>query len=419
MPAAADPDPAGWFAALMARLGPFRADRAVGVAVSGGADSLALAWLAAGWGRPLGLVVDHGLRRGSAAEASLTARRLADFGVPARILTLDLPAASTAAAARRARYDALAAACADAGLPQLLLGHHAGDQAETLLLRALHGSAAAGRAGMAAIQRHGDIALLRPLLGTPRAALLALLRARAIGWVEDPSNTNLAAERARLRVAIGEPDGLGPRTAHLCAAAAGWAERRMQTEQEVARWLAGHAMLHPALFARLPDGPWPAPALSALLRWAGAAPYPPPAAGVATLAAAPRPATIGGARLLRWRDGWVVAREAAAMAPPVPARAGAVWDGRFRLAAGLPAGLLSLGGCGDAVSRARAHPPAAVVAVMPALRWADGSVSVPHLGVGPPAPALFACPPNPAAGNFVATGHGGDAPRAKNAYVSV
>ena len=402
----------------MAPLGPFRADRAVAVAVSGGADSLALAWLAARWGRPRAFVVDHGLRPEAAAEASLTARRLAGFGVPAHILALGLPAGTSAAEARHARYQALAAACAEAGLPQLLLGHHAADQAETLLLRALHGSAPAGRAAMAAIQRHGDIVLLRPLLGTPRATLQALLRARAIGWVEDPSNANLAAERARLRAMIAEPDGQGPRTAHLCAAAAGWAARRVLAEREVAQWLARHAVLHPALFALLPPGPWPVAALSALLRWAAAAPYPPPAAGVAPLAAVPRAATIGGARLLRWRDGWVVAREAAATAPPVRAHAGAVWDGRFRLPPVLPPGLLSLGACGNAVRRARLHPPAAVMAAMPALRWEDGAVSVPHLGLGRPVPPLIACPPNQAATIFTATMPAGDAPDAKNAYVS-
>ncbi len=85
-PAAADPVTAAEFAAAMARLGPWDAARRVAVAVSGGADSLALAVLAQRWGDPVALIVDHGLRPGSAAEAEAARAALAARGMPARIL---------------------------------------------------------------------------------------------------------------------------------------------------------------------------------------------------------------------------------------------------------------------------------------------------------------------------------------------
>ena len=134
----------------MDRLGPFGPGRHVAVAVSGGADSMALAVLAAGWGRPLALVVDHGLRQASAAEAEATLRRLHERGIPARLLMLHglRPGPALQARARAARYGALTAACEEAGLVDLLLGHHGGDQAETIAMRRAAGSGPAGLAGM-------------------------------------------------------------------------------------------------------------------------------------------------------------------------------------------------------------------------------------------------------------------------------
>ena len=117
---------------------------------------MALAWLADRWARRqsgtvLALIVDHGLRAASAAEAALTAARLAEHGISARILTLTCltPGPGLAARARNARYAILAACCRAEGILHLLLGHHAADQAETLAMRQLAGSREAGLAGMA------------------------------------------------------------------------------------------------------------------------------------------------------------------------------------------------------------------------------------------------------------------------------
>src|SRR5579875_838740 len=108
---------AGEFAAAMARLGPWGPAPRLAVAVSGGADSMALALLAAGWapaeGAVRAFVVDHGLRPDSAEEAALTLRRLAVLGIEGRLLILtDLrPGPGMPMRARAARYAALAEAC--------------------------------------------------------------------------------------------------------------------------------------------------------------------------------------------------------------------------------------------------------------------------------------------------------------------
>jgi tRNA(Ile)-lysidine synthase len=178
-------------------LGPFGTPPRLGLAVSGGGDSLALALLAAEWARAQGgsvlaFIVDHGLRTAAAAEAAAAAETLARLDIPARVLTLDdlRTGASLPARARAARLAALEAACRDAGIIDLLLGHHAADQAETIIMRRLRGSGPAGLAGMAALSETASVRLLRPLLGVAPAQLRAVLMERGLGWAEDPTNAD-------------------------------------------------------------------------------------------------------------------------------------------------------------------------------------------------------------------------------------
>ncbi len=392
----------------MARLGPWGRGRRVAVAVSGGADSLCLAWLAAGWGEALALVVDHGLRAESAEEAAGAVAALSRFGVAARVLRLGGLARGPGLAerARRARYDALLSACAQAGLVDLLLGHHAGDQAETVLMRRLAGSGADGLAGMAAAVARGPCRLLRPLLGVAPARLRATLAGTGLraglgggrGWVEDPSNRDPAALRTRLRARLA---GSGEAAA-LLAEAAGRARARCVAEAGQAEALARIATLRPEGFAVLAPGPWPAAALGAVLRMVGGRAYPPASEGVARLAGAPRAATLGGARLLpagRLGPGWLVVREERAMAGPVAAGRGAVWDGRFRVV-GEGDATLTLGALGaDAAKVAGGGLPAAVRLTLPALRRDGRLVAAPHeSGDGAWSGGVVFAPPQPASG---------------------
>ena len=268
--------------------------------------------------------------------------------MPARILRLTGLARGPGLAerARAARHAALAAACQEAGIVHLLLGHHAADQAETVILRALAGSGATGLAGIAALAETSRLRWLRPLLDLPPARLRATLVAAGLGWAEDPSNADPAATRARLRSLRADRAGAGPATRALVAAAASAGGVRAAAETENAALLAARAVLRPEGFALLDPAPLPPEALGALIRTIAGTTHPPRGRALAALAAAPRPATLGGVRLLpagRLAPGrLLLVREAAQLAPPVPAEPGAVWDGRFRLAA-MPPGPLRAG----------------------------------------------------------------------------
>ena len=358
----------------MRPLGPFGAERRVVVAVSGGADSMALAVLLSRWGRPRAVIVDHGLRTESASEAALTASRLAGLGIEASVVCASLtvgPAQSERA--RAARYELLFAACEAAGVPDLLVAHHAGDQAETVQMRLAAGSGVLGLAGMAPISYRNAARILRPLLELDPARLRATLLEAAIDWVEDPGNTDPRTARGSLRATMSAAD----RAAALALAEASAAGRdrvltRVAEELSTVR-------LAPEGFAIVP-GHLGADALSALLWSVSGRQYPPPRAQLGRGLAA---RTVHGVMMRpagRLGRGTLVAREPAAVQPGIPAVAGAVWDGRFRLSGAMPAGL-SVGALATDAARLRHRSPlpAVVLATVPALRDGNAVISVPHL----------------------------------------
>ncbi|MGE0224597.1 MAG: tRNA lysidine(34) synthetase TilS [Acetobacteraceae bacterium] len=359
-------------------------------AVSGGADSMCLAMLARDWaaargGSVLALVVDHGLRPGSAQEARITIARLTALQIPARLLTLmDLVRGpALAERARAARYRALSAACVEARVPHLLLGHHAADQAETVMIRVLGGSGTRGLAGMAALVEANHLRLVRPLLSIRPDVLRADLRRHGIDWVEDPSNTDPGARRPRLRMASAAPDD--DATGSICAAAASAGHVRASRDEAVAAELAERVTLRPEGFAVLSPGAVSPEAFGRLLQVIGGRAYPANTERIATLARNPGPATIGGVRLLpagRLGPGWLVVREQKAIMGPVALAAGAIWDGRYRIveAAG-PHACATISALGDDAARLRrlSSLPSVVLRTLPAVRCGKLLVDVPHL----------------------------------------
>jgi tRNA(Ile)-lysidine synthase len=193
-------------AKALAGVGVPEADDGVAVAVSGGADSLALLHalrVLAGprrW-RLAVLTVDHGLRPGSAADAAFVADHAKSLGLPVRVLTLtpgDLEthqAAGPEGAARAARYAVLGWAADDLGCQWLATGHTLDDQAETVLLQLLRGAGPDGLAGMPV--RSGR--LLRPLLAVRRSETSACCAATGLAWREDPTNATDGPLRNRVR----------------------------------------------------------------------------------------------------------------------------------------------------------------------------------------------------------------------------
>jgi tRNA(Ile)-lysidine synthase len=190
-------------------------DRTLGLAVSGGPDSLALLLLAAE-ARPLRIeaaTVDHALRSGSRAEAEMVARVCDRLGVPHRILTAnwdEKPETAIQERARAMRYRLLGEWARERRIDALLTAHHLDDQAETFLMRLARGAGVKGLAGMRRVSRApaSAIAIVRPLLGWRHSELEAVCSAAGLEPIEDPSNEDRQFERVRMRKVLGEADWL-------------------------------------------------------------------------------------------------------------------------------------------------------------------------------------------------------------------
>lgn len=335
----------------MSAFGPWPADVAdapIGLAVSGGADSTALAFLARRWRRNvLAFVVDHALRPESAAEAQLTVRRLADMNVQARLLTLaPFPKGRLQERARQARFEALEAACVSEGCLDLLVAHHAGDQNETVWMRHLRGSGPLGLSGIQPVSVRGRIRLVRPLLPLSPDRLRLTLKAENLPWIEDPSNLNRRFERVRLRQDL-TPD----QRCEVHALRNVALKDRQHLEAELARRLARHAVWHPQGWVFLDQAGIDEEILSVLIRLISGSAYRPARESVQTLMKQGH-GTLLGVQVQsagRFGNGIILVREERALGPLVPAKAGMVWDGRWRfLSPDVPQGSL-IGPLGDAV----------------------------------------------------------------------
>jgi tRNA(Ile)-lysidine synthase len=182
----------------------FSRGQRVGVAVSGGADSVCLLHvlleLAPEWDlRPAVLHLNHGLRGEESCQDERFVRELADrLGVPAILRAVDVAATpgNLEEAARRARLAFFHEQIAAGDLDRVATGHTGNDQAETTLFRFLRGSGGAGLAGIRLVTSEG---LVRPLLEVTRAEVEEYLRERGIAWREDSSNASLRFARNRIR----------------------------------------------------------------------------------------------------------------------------------------------------------------------------------------------------------------------------
>ncbi|MFV0623912.1 tRNA lysidine(34) synthetase TilS [Sphingomonas sp. ac-8] len=256
-PSAADPvtlDPAAvarFAHDLAAAIGAPRAGR-IALAVSGGPDSMAMLALAQAAlpGRILAATVDHRLRADAADEAAMVARWCADADIPHATLSPARPphGASLQAQARQLRYDLLGEWALSHDAAALLTAHHADDQAETFLMRAVRGSGPAGLAGIRArwtwqparwrgrADAEGPALIVaRPLLGWRRATLRAL--AAGVPFVDDPSNADPRHDRTGVRTLLAEAPlldvpGLADAARHCAESDAALAEVVVWLERE-------------------------------------------------------------------------------------------------------------------------------------------------------------------------------------------
>ena len=194
------------FARRMAVFGGFETEPHLAVAVSGGADSIALCLLANTWaeargGKVIALTIDHGIREESLREARQVGEILKPYNIKHLILTWNNPKPTSAIqeSARFARYDLLLSWCKDNGILHLLTGHHQGDQLETLLFRRDRESGPDGLAGMAAFVETPFARILRPFEGFTKKKITNYLKLINQPWIEDPSNEDPKYTRNILR----------------------------------------------------------------------------------------------------------------------------------------------------------------------------------------------------------------------------
>lgn len=304
----------GRFAADLAPL--WAGQGVLGIAVSGGPDSLALLLLAqaARPGRIAAATVDHGLRAANAAEAGMVAALCGRLGIPHATLSVTLAAGNLQAEARAARYVALADWMGREGVAAVATAHHADDQAETLLLRLNRGSGAAGLAG---VRARGQVPgtrlpLIRPLLGWRREELAALVAQAGLAAADDPSNRDDRFDRARIRKALAGADWLD--VPALAASAAHLADADAALDWAAAReWQEGVARAPLGLVYR-PQAPR-AVALRVLTRIVteldGEAPRGSAVARLFDSLLARQPASIGGLVARPMPEGWTFSK-----APP-------------------------------------------------------------------------------------------------------
>lgn len=368
---ASGPAGAALRADLDAALTRLQAEGPLLLAVSGGADSVALLKLAAGGPRAVIVAtVDHGLRREAAREAAGVAALCASLGLPHRLLRWTKAAAGSALMerARAARYALLAECAVRDGCAAIVTAHTADDQAETVFMRLARGSGPSGLKAMAfetqiACGAGAPVRLLRPLLGVRRAALRAFAEGEAAAFYDDPSNDDPQFERVRVRALLGALEGQSILTVEaLCETARRLlAAERAAAAAEVAafRQAEGWISRYGAFVLNAGAASATAPKLAARLIHAVSGEEHPPdpeaAEAALTSAMASGAATLGGALVRRRESALWFMREPAALlgrgaakSPDIvsiePGRS-LVWDGRFILSNGgeAPADAQALG----------------------------------------------------------------------------
>lgn len=302
---------------------------AIGVAVSGGSDSLALLCLAADWARANGVAlhaatVDHGLRSEAQDEARHVAAICHELGLPHEILIWAdrSGTGNLQAEARKARYALLAGWARDHDLGEVLVGHTIDDQAETFLIRLARKSGVEGLASMdARFERDGQL-FGRPLLTATRESLRDNLRNRGVDWCEDASNADPVYDRVRARRALGHLGPLGLTAETLAAVTDNLASARDALDQftrasarDCCNVDRGDVLFQCNAFFALPDEITHR-LLGSALQWISGSQYPPRADAIATLRAslqAGKAMTLGGCFAMVKGDDIRITREAGAV----------------------------------------------------------------------------------------------------------
>ncbi len=387
---------------------PLKKHARVGLAVSGGGDSIALMLLAREWAQRdpqspelIVVTVDHCLRPESGQEAEWVAAQSRALGLPHEILTWQnaQPDASQAEA-REARYTLMADFACAYRIGAIVTAHTADDVAETFLMRLARGSGVDGLAAMASETVWDGVSLHRPLLGISRAQLRAELEVRGAAWLDDPSNADTRFERVRVRQALDTLAELGISRARIVESAERLQRARAAIDAAAGDFIRAQVKVSPAGYVRfeahafraLPDEVG-IHALKRLLWVVGGGDRPPRLRKLEMLARDLRgglhaQTTLAGAVISPDEDMLVICREPGRLrAASIELGAGgtALWDRRFRITCGdlprrvcvTPLGERNLPALPAAV---RKQHPAPALATLPALYAGDQLLGVPVHG---------------------------------------
>ena len=374
----------------------------IAVAVSGGADSLALLLLTHEWAQKKGekivaLTVDHGLREESRNEALQVHKWAQERGIEHVVLEWigEKPMSRLQEKARVVRYQLLTRWCKDNQFSTILLGHHQQDQEETFWLRLSSGSGLDGLSGMKKRIVRDGITFLRPFLGFSKEYLKAILMTENQVWIEDPSNQNSQFFRGRFRTFL-EAEGLSNQrltnTMEKLKVDADFIhdslQKAIQTTVQV--YEGGYLSLrkksfeelHPALAKRL---------IPFLMQWFSCAHYFPRSIQVDIILEklkASSPFTAGGIYWLQREKEVFLLREVSAIEEKLSLfqlQGRTLWDNRFwidpliKKYVSQETYLASLGSCPGLKKEVTSSIPSHIWPTLPAL-WFEGKVvSVPHL----------------------------------------
>lgn len=362
----------------------------LGVAVSGGGDSMAMLALTVPWARTMGIslrvvTVDHGLRKASASEAQMVAEECALLNVAHTVLRWQDwdGRGNTQKEARDARRALISEWRGD--VQHVLFAHTQDDQAETVLMRLARGSGVEGLAGMAAqTDTPQGWQIVRPLLETTRAELRHFITVLRVPFVDDPSNADPRYARVRARAALAEMDALGVTQARLASTAT--AMQAAQTAlaartRDVAALCVetgfGHLQIDRDAFAKIePDTQHRL--MACALQWTAHAPYRPRLDALSRSVAdaqSGKSSTLHGCQIIVGKSHLHVVRELNAVAD-LRRPADQLWDTSWRAADGTQTvgryiAVLGQNGLGQMIRPDKI--PASALYSLPAL-WEDGRV---------------------------------------------
>ncbi|WP_375254328.1 tRNA lysidine(34) synthetase TilS [Yoonia sp.] len=334
---------------------PVSGDRPIGLAVSGGGDSIAMMHLAArslAVGQLHVLSIDHGLRPEAAQELALVNAQAQALGLQHHVGHWSWDGTGNLqAAARAGRWQALCALAARHELGMIWMGHTQDDQIETFLMRLARGSGVDGLAAMRMRATRGGMPLLRPLLEAKRADLRAWLRQQGISWADDPSNADARYDRVRARHMAGELADLGLTPKRVLQTIDHMNAARATLEQAAHQFAAAHVhedrgdlLLAPEVLGDMTTDQ-NRRVLAAALGWINGRAFRPrfdQLMAAAESLGKGQTATLAGCILCVDTNNRIrIAREAAATAPRDVLETGLsiIWDSRWRLSGPLRDGL--------------------------------------------------------------------------------